>query len=59
MKKLVKINAKNVNSHFGYVIDECGGASLIKVPCKADWMGCLEQKNCIIIGSAYISEVNA
>lgn len=50
-KKLVKINAKNVNSRFGYIVEEYEGAALIKVGCASDRMPALETENCIILGS--------
>ena len=55
MKKLVRIHAENVNSKFGYVVEEFGGAALIKVAC--DDLKCLEEQNCIILGSDLYEEI--
>ncbi len=57
MKSLVKINAPGVNSHFGYILDMIGGAAVIKVPCKEDWMECLETQHCILFGSAFLEKL--
>lgn len=58
-KKLVKINAKNVSSKFGYIVEEYEDAALIKVGCKADHMKAPESENCIILGSELYEEVEA
>lgn len=55
MKKLVRINAKNVSSKFGYIIEEFCGAALIKVAC--DELQCLSESNCIILGSDLYEEI--
>lgn len=55
MKKLVRINAENVNSKFGYIIEEFGGAALIKVAC--DELKCLTESNCVILGSDLYEEI--
>ena len=57
MKKMVKISANDVNSHFGIVIDECNGAFLIKVPCKEDWMEWLETPHSMILGSDFVAPI--
>lgn len=49
MKKLVKINATNVKSRFGYIVEEYVDFALIKVAC--DELKCLTECNCIILGS--------
>ena len=36
MKKIVKINAENINSKFGIVVDEDENMVLLKVCCKID-----------------------
>ena len=56
MKK-VKINAPGVNSRFGIVVDSFDGMNLVKVACAADWMDCLEEKSCVILGDSYLSPV--
>lgn len=53
----VKINAAGVNSRFGIVLDSFGGMNLVKVACAADWMDCLEEKHCVILGDSYLSPV--
>lgn len=55
MKKLVRINAENVNSKFGYIVEEFGDAALIKVAC--DELNCLSESNCIILGSDLYEEI--
>lgn len=55
MKKLVRINAENVNSKFGYIVEEFGDAALIKVAC--DELNWLSESNCIILGSDLYEEI--
>lgn len=56
MKKLVRINAQNVSSRFGYIVEEFDGAALIKVGCKADNLEWLPE-NCILLGSDLYEEI--
>ena len=56
MKKLVRINAQNVSSRFGYIVEEFGDAALIKVGCKDDRLAWLPE-NCIILGSDLYKEI--
>ena len=55
MKKLVRINAENVNSKFGYILEEFGDVALIKTAC--DELQCLQESNCIILGSDLYEEI--
>ena len=55
MKKLVRINAEKVNSKFGYILEEFCGAALIKIAC--DELQCLQESNCIILGSDLYEEI--
>lgn len=54
MKSLARINAPGVRSHFGYIVDTLGGAAIIKVSCKEDWMEWIETPHCIILGSVFL-----
>lgn len=54
MKK-VRINAPGINSRFGIVLDSFDGANLIKVACSSDWMKCLIEEHCILLGDSYLS----
>lgn len=51
MKKMVRIKAKNVQSKYGYIVEDCGDFALIKVGVSSDNMKCLENRNCIILGA--------
>lgn len=58
MKQLVKINAKNYKSHYGYIVDGDECVAVIKVACREDWNRCLEREHCILLGRYWVEEIN-
>ena len=54
MKTLVKIHANSVKSTYGYIVDtytnKSGTMALIKVWNRADWLSCLCEPHCILLG---------
>lgn len=57
--KLVKINAKGINSRYGYIVERTfqGQAALIKVGIKADWQKFWCEPHCIMLGKELFEEI--
>lgn len=55
MKQMVRINAENVKSKFGYIIEDCVDYALIKVAC--DKNECLIEDHCIVLGCTLYEKI--
>lgn len=56
-KRKVRINAAGVSSKYGYIVDEFEDMALIKVGCSTDWVKCLAEPYCIVLGANLYEEI--